>query len=66
MLIEFIDEWVEKYGGLPRITLPCTPVNKAVASVDNRPREAYTVGLRYDAKRRRAPMATGWGPTTTY
>ena len=28
MIIEFIDEWVEKYSGLPRILLPRTWVNK--------------------------------------
>ena len=56
-----------RLGEVRGITLPRTPVTKAVASVDNRAREAYTAGLRYDVKRRRAPDGNGVGdPITTY
>ena len=50
-----------RLGEVRGITLPRTPVTKAVASVDNRAREAYTAGLRYDAKDAEPRMAPGWG-----
>ena len=54
-----------RLGEVRGITLPRTPVNKAVENVDNRAREAYTAGLRYDAKKTPSPrMAPGGGGPT--
>ncbi len=45
-IIEFIDEWAEKYSGLPRTPLPRTPVNRGKKKAGGKTSGPYLVEAR--------------------